>query len=102
VNDAVLDAKTVYVSALEGTGLQKLLTRIDDLIEEDRIRRIRLRVPQQEGKALSILESQARIYSRIYKDGAVELEADAPASVVRRVREWVVSEPGSRKGHKSE
>jgi GTP-binding protein HflX len=102
VNDAVLDAKTVYVSAVEGTGLQKLLTRIDDMIEEDRISRIRLRVPQQEGKALSILESRARIYSRIYKDGAVELEADAPASVVRRVREWVVSETGSRKGHKSE
>jgi GTP-binding protein HflX len=102
VNDAVLDAKTVCVSAVEGTGLQKLLTRIDDMIEEDRISRIRLRVPQQEGKALSILESRARIYSRIYKDGAVELEADAPASVVRRVREWVVSETGSRKGHKSE
>ena len=37
-----------------------------------------------------MLEAQARIYSRKYKDGAVELEVDAPESVVRRVREWVV------------
>ena len=91
VNDALLDAKTVYISAAEGIGLDKLLARIDAMIEEDRISRVRLRIPQKEGKTLAILEAQARIYSRKYKDGAVELEADAPASVVRRVREWIVS-----------
>ena len=91
VNDALLDAKTVYISAAEGIGLNKLLTRIDSMIEEDRISRVRLRIPQKEGKTLAILEAQARIYSRKYKDGAVELEADAPASVVRKVREWVIS-----------
>jgi len=36
-----------------------------------------------------MLEAKARIYSRAYKDGVVELEADAPESIVRRVREWV-------------
>jgi len=91
VNDALLDAKTVYISAAEGIGLDKLLARIDAMIEEDRISRVRLRIPQKEGKTLAILEAQARIYSRKYKDGAVELEADAPASVVRRMREWIVS-----------
>ena len=90
VHDALLDAKTVYVSAAEGTGLDRLLARIDAMIEEDHISRVRLRVPQKEGKALAILEAQARIYSRKYRDGAVELEADAPQSVVRRVRDWVV------------
>jgi GTPase len=91
VDDALLDAKTVYVSAAEGTGLDKLLRRIDAMIEEDRISRVRLRVPQKEGKALAILEAQTRIYSRKYKDGAVELVADAPESVVRKVREWIIS-----------
>jgi hypothetical protein len=51
---------------------------------------VHLRVPQKEGKTLAMLEARARIYSRKYKDGAVELEAEAPASVVRRVREWVI------------
>jgi hypothetical protein len=52
-----------------------------------------LRVPQSEGKALSMLEARARIHSRKYLDGAVELEADAPESVVRRMHEFVVPEP---------
>jgi GTP-binding protein HflX len=93
VNDALLDAKTVYISAAEGIGLDKLLTRIDAMIEEDRISRVRLRIPQKEGKTLAVLEAQARIYSRKYKDGAVELEVEAPESVVRKVREWVIHAP---------
>jgi GTP-binding protein HflX len=88
------DAKTVYVSAVEGRGLDHLLARIDEMIDEDRVSRVHLRVPQKEGKVLAMLEARARIYSRAYKDGAVELEVEAPASVVRRVREWVVE--GSR------
>jgi GTP-binding protein HflX len=90
VNGAVLDAKTVYVSAKEGIGLDRLLARIDAMIEEDPVSRVHLRVPQKEGKTLAMLEAKARIYSRAYKDGAVQLEVEAPASVVRKVREWVV------------
>jgi GTP-binding protein HflX len=92
------DAKTVYVSAAEGTGLHRLLTRMDELIDEDRVSRVRLRVPQEEGKTLALLEAKARVYSRTYKDGAVELEVEAPESVVRRVREWVVKEAHNLNG----
>jgi GTPase len=87
---ALLDAKTVYVSAAEGAGLDRLLARIDAMIEEDPISRVHLRVPQKEGRTLAMLEAKARIYSRKYKDGAVEMEAEAPESVVRKVREWVM------------
>ncbi len=90
MNDALRDdLNTVYVSAAEGTGLDRLLARIDAMIEEDPVSRVHLRVPQKEGKALAMLEAKARIYSRTYKDGAVELEVEAPESVVRRMREWV-------------
>jgi len=82
-------SKTLYVSAIDGSGLNALLERIDKMIEEDQISRIKLRVPQKEGKMLALLEARARIYSREYRDGAVELEVDAPESVVRRVREFV-------------
>jgi GTP-binding protein HflX len=84
------DAKTIHVSAAKGIGMSTLLERIDQMLSEDAISRIRLRVPQKEGKTLAMLEARARIYSRAYKDGLVELEAEAPESVVRRVREWVV------------
>jgi len=82
----------IYVSAVEGAGLDHLLARIDAMIEEDRVSRVHLRIPQKEGKTLALLEAQARIYSRKYKDGIVELEADAAESVVRKVREWVVGD----------
>ena len=39
---------------------------------------------------LALLEARARIYSRQYQDGLVELEAEAPESVVRKVKAWMV------------
>jgi GTP-binding protein HflX len=85
------DAKTVYVSALEGRGLDRLLARIDELIDEDRVSRVHVSVPQKEGKTLAMLEAKARVYSRTYKDGTVELDIEAPQSLVRRIRDRVVS-----------
>jgi GTP-binding protein HflX len=87
------ESKTVYVSAVEGTGLDTLLQRIDTLIDEDQVSRVHLLVPQKEGKTLALLEAKARIFSRKYRDGSVQLEAEAPASVLRRVKQFVVA-PG--------
>jgi GTP-binding protein HflX len=84
------DSETVHVSATKGIGLTALLDHIDAVLEEDRPNRVRLRIPQKEGKTLAMLEARARIYSRQYQDGLVELEADAPESLLRRMREWVV------------
>jgi len=51
--------------------------------------RVHLRVPQKEGKLLSLLEARSRIYSRKYSGGSVELDVEAPESVVRKVRAFV-------------
>jgi GTP-binding protein HflX len=84
------DDVSVHVSAATGVGISTLLERIDKMLSEDAVSRVILRVPQKEGKMLALLEARSRIYSRQYKDGLVELEAEAPESVVRRVKEWVV------------
>ena len=84
------DARTVHVSAGKGIGLTTLLDRIDQMLSEDSLSRVRLRIPQKEGKALAQLEARSRIYSRQYKDGAVELEAEVPESLARKLRGWVV------------
>lgn len=84
------DATTVQVSAAKGNEMSTLLERIDQMLEGDPVSRVRLQVPQKEGKLLAMLEARSRIYSRHYKDGLVLLEAEAPESVVRKVREWVV------------
>jgi GTP-binding protein HflX len=85
------DAHTVHVSALRGQGLERLLDRIDHMLEGDPLQTVRLRVPQSEGKALAMLEVRARIYSRHYRDGVVDMEAQAPESVVRKVGRFVVN-----------
>jgi GTP-binding protein HflX len=97
--DSLRDAaNTVHVSAAKGIGMSTLLDRIDQMLQGDALSHIHLRVPQKEGKTLALLEARARIYSRKYKDGLVELEAEAPESVVRRVREWVVTVGSPRQG----
>jgi GTP-binding protein HflX len=84
------DSQTIHVSAAKGIGLATLLEHIDSLLEEDKPTRVHLRIPQKEGKMLSLLESRAHIHSRKYHGGLVELEADAPASLLRRMQQWLV------------
>jgi GTP-binding protein HflX len=84
------DERTIHVSAAKGIGLSTLLEHVDAVLDEDRPSRVRLRIPQKEGKMLAQLEAGARIYSRQYQDGLVVMEAEAPASLLRRMRAWVV------------
>jgi GTP-binding protein HflX len=85
------DRHTVHVSAIHAIGLSTLFDRIDQTLSEDAVRRVHLRIPQREGKALATLEARSRIYSRQYVDGAVELEAEVPESVARKLGAWVIS-----------
>jgi len=91
--DSLLDdSHTVHVSAAKGVGLGTLLDRIDQVVAGDPVGEMHLRIPQKEGKTLAMLEAKARILSRAYKDGVVELEVEAPESVARKVREFAVPE----------
>lgn len=84
------DARTIHVSAVKGIGLERLLEAIDREIQNDPLSRVKMRVPQSEGKALAMLEGGARIYGREYRDGVVELEAEAPESLVRKLKAFVI------------
>lgn len=88
--------ETIFVSAKTGEGLSTLLDRIDSLLQEDPISRIHLSVPQKEGKVLAIVDSKMRVLSRHYDDGKVQIEAEAPESVLRQVKSFVThTEPKS-------
>jgi GTP-binding protein HflX len=82
----IASENTVHVSAVRGIGIDKLLQRVDELIEQDPVRQVRLQVPQSEGKALAMLDAKAVVLSRAYRDGLVDLEVQAPASVVRQMK----------------
>ena len=88
----------IHVSAAEATGLEQLLQAIDAKISQDPVQRVRLRVPQSEGKALALLDAKSQVFSREYRDGYVELEVQAAESVLRRVRAFVLHSPQSASG----
>jgi GTP-binding protein HflX len=80
----------IYVSAAKGIGLDRLLDHIDAQIAEDPLRRVHLRVPQSAGKALAALDARARVYARKYRDGYVDLDVQAPESVLRKMKSFVM------------
>jgi GTP-binding protein HflX len=80
----------VAVSAKQAIGLSVLLDRIDEELKEDAPRRVQLSVPQSEGKILSLLEARSRIFSRQYHDGSVQMDVQAPESVLRRMKKFVI------------
>jgi len=79
----------VHVSAVTGAGLEKLRALIDEKITIDPVQQVRLHVPQSEGKALAMLDAKSVVLSRQYQDGFVDLEVQAPESVVRRMKSFV-------------
>ena len=88
--ESLRDTKSVvHVSAATGLGLDKLLESIDELIAEDPVRRVHMRVPQSEGKALAALDAKAVVFAREYRDGKVELEVQAPESLLRHLKQFV-------------
>ncbi len=84
------DASAVHISAARSYGLATLLERVDQALEEDPLSRVRLRLPQGEGKTLALVQARARVLSREYQDGFVEMEAQAPESLLRKLRPYVV------------
>lgn len=90
--DALRDKDdVVHVSASKGVGLTTLLDKVDAALLDDPVSRVRLLVPQKEGKMLALLEAGSRIYARNYKDGLVELEAEGPQSLLRKLQQWKVN-----------
>ena len=90
--ESLIDTDSViHVSAQKGEGLERLLEQIDRLIEQDPISRVHWRVPQSEGKALAAIDARAVVLGREYRDGYVEIEADAPESLLRQLERFLTS-----------
>jgi len=88
---------TIYVSAAKELGLKDLLSAIDNHLEIDAIRQIRIRVPQSEGKLLAQIEDRANILKRSYRDSKVQMDVEAPESLARVLREYQVQPRSARK-----
>ena len=80
-------ARAVGISALSGSGLDKLLAAIDEALGVDPVSRTTLRLPAGDGATLSMLHEFGRVLSTKYHDetGDVDVEVELPESVQRRL-----------------
>jgi GTP-binding protein HflX len=83
-------ASRVYISAQKQLGLDDLLSAIDDHLEIDALQKLRIRIPQSEGKLLAQIESRGHILKRSYRDSKVRMDVEAPESLARVLREYEV------------
>ncbi len=83
-------ANTVYISAQKQLGLDELLGAIDGHLEIDALQKMRIRVPQSEGKLLAQIEARTHILKRSYRDSKVHMDVEAPESLARTLRKYEV------------
>jgi GTP-binding protein HflX len=89
-SETVLEESNVLTSATTGEGLAELLDRIDKVLTMDPVVTVKLKVPQSEGKALSILEAKAKILTRTFRGGYVNMTVQCAESVLRGMQQFVV------------
>ncbi len=80
----------VSISATQKSGIDKLLSRIDDLLCSDPLIKARFRFSQRDGNLLSKLYASGRLIERSYVDDQVYVEVEVPQSVVNRLKEFRV------------
>jgi GTP-binding protein HflX len=82
-------SRTVAVSAAKQLNLDALKKRIDDLLTEDPVVNLRLKIPQSEGRALAAVEAGSQIVKRTFRGDHVYLHVQAPESMTRRWKQFL-------------
>ena len=88
----------IFVSALTGEGIDGLLRRIEKAVPIDPVVRLSLRIPLSEGRTLALIHALGRVVECQVNDSRMELEADVPESIVRRLKlnEFLAKETSRR------
>ena len=84
-------AGAVAVSARTGEGVEELLEKIDSTLALDPVEACRFVLPAGDGGPLHLLYEHARVLSARYQDDQCEVEAVAPASLRRRLSQYLVA-----------
>jgi GTP-binding protein HflX len=84
-------AGAVAISAGTGAGFDWLLEKIDETLALDPVSECVFRFPTGEGGPLHLLHEYARVTSKKYEDDVCVVEAVTPASIRRRLEDYLVS-----------
>jgi GTP-binding protein HflX len=80
-------AEVVAISALKGEGITELTAAIDRRLPGDPVMVGRFHFSHNEGEKLSFLYEYARVLERADLESGVDVVAEAPESVVRRLKD---------------
>jgi len=83
----------VQVSAIKGDGLENLLQRIDAILTADPVGKMRVSIPQSEGKLLATIEARGKILNREFRRDRVKLTVEGPESLLRKLERFRVALP---------
>lgn len=78
----------IAVSAKQGTGIERLLARMDEELVADPVVEQRFEIPQSQGTALAALGAGAVIRDREFVGNSVRMTVAGPASLLGRYREF--------------
>jgi GTP-binding protein HflX len=84
--------RCLAISALTGAGLAELCNTLDAMLPYDPLRRVRFRFPHASAQHVSMVHLAAQVLHREYTEFGCDIEANAPASVRRLLREYIVEE----------
>jgi len=69
-----------------GEGLDELLRRIDVALPVDPVVKLSLHMPLTEGRSLALIHALGRVVTSRINDSHMDLEAEIPEAVVRRLK----------------
>jgi GTP-binding protein HflX len=88
--ELVIPEEAVAISARSGQGIDALLARMDRELALDPVSCSVFRIPAAEGAPLHLLHQHGRVTSTRYDGEVCEVEAEVPASLKRRLREYLI------------
>jgi len=94
--DSVIPADAIAISARTGQGIDTLLARMDQAMALDPVTTCTFRIPASEGAPLHLLHEFGRVTSTRYDGEVCEVEAQVPASLKRRLRDYTADSGGAR------
>jgi GTP-binding protein HflX len=84
-------AAAVTISARGGDGFATLLKKIDETLALDRVSACSFRFPAGDGAPIHLLHERARVTATRYEGEFCEIDAEVPASIRRRLSQYLLA-----------
>ena len=81
---------SVLVSGITGSGIPDLFALIDGVLPFDTLETVRFRIPLGDGASIALLHERGKVLSEGYHENSCEIEADAPESLRRRLKRYLI------------